>query len=93
MFVAATIWAKPGSTGNSVCAQWCSLNYANPGKDCTSLAAQGGGPCYKCGPLKTVVSMKCCNEKCCNTDNDDDNCGDCGKKCPSGEKCKSGKCV
>lgn len=44
----ANVSADPGA--NSVCAQWCHANYSgSDAGDCTSQAAQGGGPCYACG--------------------------------------------
>ena len=69
---------EPG--GNSQCAHWCADNFANPGEDCTSLAAHGGGPCYVCGPLKTSPSEELCNAVCTDTNTDNNNCGKCGTK-------------
>lgn len=34
-----------------------------------------------------------CAEKCCDGDSDAGNCGRCGNRCPSGQKCKRGSCV
>ena len=63
--------------GNSVCAKWCAANFTHPGADCTSLAARGGGPCYTCGPLKTIQTQMLCNEQCVDTLSDSQNCGKC----------------
>ena len=73
--------AQTGSPGgNSDCAQWCAANFANPGKDCTSLAAKGTGPCYVCGPLKTTPTEQLCSGACSDTSSDNNNCGACGTK-------------
>ena len=73
--------AQTGSPGgNSVCAHWCAANFAHPGVDCTSLAAKGTGPCYTCGPLKTIPSKELCSGACTNTDVDNKNCGACGNE-------------
>lgn len=63
--------------GNSECAQWCAQNFPHPGSDCTSLAAQGKGPCYECGPAAPQPPTKIlCGGKCVPIDNQ--NCGTCG---------------
>jgi len=85
--------AQPGSPGgNSACAHWCAANFANPGADCTSLAAHGQGPCYVCGPSKTSPTEQLCNGACSETSTDSKNCGKCGTVCPAGSTCSSGAC-
>jgi len=79
--------------GNSDCAHWCAANFANPGSDCTSLAAHGGGPCYICGPRKTSPTEQLCDGKCSETSSDAKNCGACGKSCPTGAACQSSSCI
>jgi hypothetical protein len=65
--------------GNSVCAKWCAASFPNPGKDCTSLAAKGYGPCYECGPACPQPATKIlCGGACVVID--DKNCGACGSK-------------
>jgi nucleoside phosphorylase len=68
----------PQGGGNSQCAQWCVDNFPQPGNDCTSLAAKGGGPCYDCGPAAPQPPTKIlCNGVCVAISNE--NCGTCGK--------------
>jgi hypothetical protein len=63
---------------NSVCATWCASNFPNPDSQCTSLAREGKGPCYACGPLKQPSSTaELCNGACIETSNDNQNCGGC----------------
>jgi hypothetical protein len=85
--------AQTGSPdGNSVCAQWCSAHFPNPGKICTAPAAHGMGPCYICGPLKTSPSeQQLCGIACTDTNSDSSNCGSCGNVCASGI-CVNGAC-
>ncbi|KAH7083756.1 hypothetical protein FB567DRAFT_529854 [Paraphoma chrysanthemicola] len=93
------IWLVAGlplaalSQGNSKCAQWCAANFPSPGKDCTSLAAKGGGPCYDCGPLSTNSNKQLCHLVCINTATDPKNCGKCDNQISSGETCCAGKAV
>ncbi|OAL42611.1 hypothetical protein IQ07DRAFT_606547 [Pyrenochaeta sp. DS3sAY3a] len=74
---------RAAGQGNSICAQWCAKGFTNPGASCTSLAAKGSGPCYKCGPLRPnpTDGMALCAEKCVDTKSDVKNCGACGKTC------------
>ena len=51
--------------GNSVCAHWCTANFA-PGAArgaCVSDAAHSGGACFACGPAGTNVGL--CGSVCC----------------------------
>lgn len=83
-------FAAPG--GNSACAQWCALNFPQPGP-CTSAAAHGEGACYTCGPKKTNQAEALCNGVCTDTSSDNANCGSCGNACSSAQTCTSGVCV
>ncbi|KAK4159933.1 hypothetical protein QBC43DRAFT_304259 [Cladorrhinum sp. PSN259] len=80
--------------GNSVCAKWCRDNFpTNPGGLCTSAASSGTGPCYECGPHKTVPSKILCTSVCVDSATDNNNCGACGNVCGSGTNCTAGVCV
>ncbi|CEI68009.1 hypothetical protein FVEN_g13168 [Fusarium venenatum] len=79
--------------GNSACAKWCAAGFTDPGADCTSLAAKGGGPCYQCGPSRPnpADGMALCAQKCVDTQTDVQNCGACGKVCAG--LCIKGVCA
>ncbi|KAK3316823.1 hypothetical protein B0H66DRAFT_641598 [Apodospora peruviana] len=79
------------------CKPWCKANFADGGSckagSCRSLAAQGTGPCFECGPKKTVASMELCSGACTDTDTDEANCGGCGHACDDDATCTDGVCV
>jgi hypothetical protein len=83
---------EPKGGGNSQCAQWCADNFPQPGKDCTSLAAKGRGPCYDCGPAAPQPPTQIlCNGACVPISNE--NCGTCGEVCTGGQTCQNGQCT
>lgn len=81
--------------GNSQCAQWCAQNFVHPGNKCTSDAAKGTGPCYECGPARSVeaLNIQLCNEVCTNVFTDVHNCGSCGISCSADQTCQVGVCL
>lgn len=82
------------SKGNSACAQWCAQKFpVDTGLVCTSQAAKGTGPCFTCGPSKSIQSQQFCGAGCTDTASDGLNCGACGTVCPQGSTCKSGACI
>ncbi|KAK4460367.1 hypothetical protein QBC42DRAFT_253461 [Cladorrhinum samala] len=92
LFLLASAITAVQAQGNSACAHWCKDNFPNPGADCTSLAAKRLGPCYECGPLKTVPSKQLCAGSCADTLTDNANCGSCGNACGSEAVCTNGVC-
>ncbi|KAI9019661.1 hypothetical protein DFJ74DRAFT_707731 [Hyaloraphidium curvatum] len=91
LLVAATLSGNPAlaapspkSNPQATCAQWCAASFgpggASPaGRNCTSLAAQGGGPCYGCGPMQPARGTQAfCEAQCKDTASDAANCGGCG---------------
>ncbi len=43
-------------------------------------------------PQSCAVTEKRCGMVCADVQNDGRNCGDCGRRCDSGESCRGGKC-
>ena len=85
--------ARAAPPSNSDCVKWCASNFANAGATCTSQAAHATGPCFTCGPKKTITSEKLCNGVCTNTASDKDNCNSCGNTCDLGFTCCSSSCA
>ncbi|SCO92483.1 uncharacterized protein FRV6_16611 [Fusarium oxysporum] len=81
--ISALLVDRQSENSNRECAHWCSENFRNPGAVCTSLAAQGRGPCFECGPAAPEHPAKpdLCSETCTNILTDPNNCGECGHKC------------
>ena len=71
------VFATGNGNGNGQCAQWCAANFHQYGKQCTSLAAKGQGPCYDCGPRSSNPAKKLCDGHCKDTSSDNWNCGKC----------------
>jgi hypothetical protein len=40
-----------------------------------------------------TATPTCCASVCTNTQTDNNNCGACGNKCPTGKTCKAGVCA
>ncbi|KAM7201242.1 hypothetical protein V8F20_004988 [Naviculisporaceae sp. PSN 640] len=91
--IALSILSGVQAQGNSECAQWCAANFPSPGENCTSLAAQGTGPCYECGPANPAATTTICNGACVDTQTDVNNCGTCGNVCGSEQYCNAGVCA
>ncbi|RYN26123.1 hypothetical protein AA0114_g12638 [Alternaria tenuissima] len=81
LLLACSIFAfpDPQTNGNSACAKWCADNFPNPGKDCTPLAAKGGGPCWECGPAAPPGHKKIL-------------CGGVCVECKGGKTCQGKEC-
>ncbi|KAF2664422.1 hypothetical protein BT63DRAFT_483139 [Microthyrium microscopicum] len=85
----ATPSASPAAV-DSKCKSFCN-NVSLP-DDCLTAAATGTGPCYECGPYKTITDQKLCDEVCVSTTHDAANCGKCGNECEYGQICHNGIC-
>src|SRR5579884_1287404 len=58
--------AAKGPGGNAACARFCASVFGadTPAADaCTSEAAHGAGPCYRCGPA--AAPDGCCSDRDC----------------------------
>jgi len=79
--------------GNGECDQWCTTNFPDPGRLCISPAARGRGPCYTCGPKKTIPTQQLCEGLCFDTASNSNHCGACNHVCPTGTTCQIGVCI
>ncbi|RAK77380.1 uncharacterized protein BO72DRAFT_485920 [Aspergillus fijiensis CBS 313.89] len=78
---------------NQGCLEWCSANFGLLSlATCYTPSIFGNGPCFECGPRKSIPTKKLCSKKCVDLNTDNYNCGKCGKKCNSGSTCDKGIC-
>lgn len=80
------------------CGKRCGFAETCADSQCVSQCGPGGSPCP--GSLETCcrAGKTCCNGRCIDTVGDDNNCGECGKRCrkpgyPRNELCIAGECV
>lgn len=80
------------------CGEGCGVGELCFEGQCVSFCGPGGTPCPGAATQCCRDGKTCCNGRCIDTTGDDNNCGQCGKRCrkpgyPRNEVCIAGECV